>query len=255
MFALQAVAIARKIRAALEALGISQGPQKGSNPSCGIGSIVGTPAAGMPESASASAADSSGTPVTGKNAAIAIVATAAASAAIESCSTPQQGSIDAPGSYISSGPAAGGSGRSSVSGSYSAPGAVVEGFSGHLQLDAAASPASTVDSGGRAAASGSALAAAAAVGTSPLAVSIPDPCQLINSSSVGGHACTDQLVRELSMLNRDQGQALLQTLQEDLLIQSIAMPEVAAAVGVELGMPLSSAQASPGEGLLEDSGQ
>jgi hypothetical protein len=42
-------------------------------------------------------------------------------------------------------------------------------------------------------------------------------------------------VRQLSLLSRDQGKALLHNLQEDLLQQSLAMPEAAVAVGVAMG--------------------
>jgi hypothetical protein len=58
-------------------------------------------------------------------------------------------------------------------------------------------------------------------------------------------ACTQQLVRELSMLDKEAGTALLQNLQEELLVQSLAMPEAAAAVGVELGVSLSGQGPTP----------
>jgi hypothetical protein len=41
------------------------------------------------------------------------------------------------------------------------------------------------------------------------------------------------------MLDKEAGTALLANLQEELLVQSLAMPEAAAAVGVELGVSLS----------------
>jgi hypothetical protein len=46
------------------------------------------------------------------------------------------------------------------------------------------------------------------------------------------------------MLNKEAGTALLQNLQEELLVQSLAMPEAAAAVGVELGVSLSGPAAA-----------
>ena len=188
--------------------------------------------------------------MTGKNAAIAIVATAAASAAIESC-TPQHGSVDAASSGVA------GSSRSSAVGSYGTGGGV-EGLPGQLCPGPTSSPAGTPHTVVRSlplSRLGPHYNSSAGGGAAGIPASSSNTEHIIvNGHSVNNaaavHACTEQLVRELSMLNRDQGQALLQTLQEDLLIQSIAMPEVAAAVGVELGVPLASPQASPSGGLL-----
>lgn len=194
--------------------------------------------------------------MTGKNAAIAIVATAAASAAIESCSTPQQGSVDAPSSILGSSAAAAGSGRSSAAGSYTS--AAAEGLAGQFHPGLVPSPAGTPQSAGHTPimsrlGPNHGLAVTSDGHTSFSVSGSAEPGVGIVSSvctAASVHACTEQLVRELSMLNRDQGQALLQTLQEDLLIQSIAMPEAAAAVGVELGVPLTSPHDSPAAGLL-----
>jgi hypothetical protein len=51
--------------------------------------------------------------------------------------------------------------------------------------------------------------------------------------SVGVRMCPQQLVRQLSMLGRGTATALLANLQEDLLQQSYASPEAAAAIGLE----------------------
>jgi streptogramin lyase len=47
--------------------------------------------------------------------------------------------------------------------------------------------------------------------------------------------CPQQLVRQLSMLGRNAATALLANLQEDLLQQSYATPEAAAAIGIDAG--------------------
>jgi hypothetical protein len=47
--------------------------------------------------------------------------------------------------------------------------------------------------------------------------------------------CPQQLVRQLSMLGRNAATALLANLQEDLLQQSYASPEAAAAIGIDAG--------------------
>jgi hypothetical protein len=225
---LQANAIAEKIKAALEALGLPHNSR--------------TAAAAVAAAAAASSGGS--TPhaqVTGESAAIAIVATAAASAAIESCGTPQPaGSVD----LDATGAASASTGTPCSFGLLG-----VNEAAGGL-VAAGSSPASRTHSGP--------LSAAVLQGSSPGSSSsgylggvngINGLGVTVNGSTssnagavgdvLGQLACTQQLVRELSMLDKEAGTALLQNLQEELLVQSLAMPEAAAAVGVELGVSLS----------------
>ncbi|KAF6266698.1 hypothetical protein COO60DRAFT_1473138 [Scenedesmus sp. NREL 46B-D3] len=229
----QANAIAEKIRAALEVLGL---PHNGR-----------TAAAAAAATAAAASSGGSAPPhaeVTGESAAIAIVATAAASAAIESCGTPQPaGSVD----LDAAGAASGSTGTPCSFGVLGVLDAAAASIAGAL-------PASRASSGVPATAA-AAAAAAGVLGPSSGSSSISHLHGInglgftAHGGGAGGGAagdlmgqlvCTQQLVRELSMLDKEAGTALLQNLQEELLVASLAMPEAAAAVGVELGVTLSA---------------
>jgi hypothetical protein len=229
---LQANAIAEKIKAALEALGL---PHNGRTAAAAV--------------AAAAAASSGGsTPhaqVTGESAAIAIVATAAASAAIESCGTPQPaGSVD----LDASGAASVSTGMPCSFGllgvhEAAGGGSAAAGSSPASRSNPGQLPTPTVP-GGSSPGSSSSGYLTGITGINGLGVVTANgSVQSSGGGAVGDVleqlASTQQLVRELSMLDKEAGTALLANLQEELLVQSLAMPEAAAAVGVELGVSLS----------------
>eukprot|EP00879_Flechtneria_rotunda_P000813 GHRR01000937.1.p1 GENE.GHRR01000937.1~~GHRR01000937.1.p1 ORF type:complete len:934 (+),score=365.76 GHRR01000937.1:289-3090(+) len=194
----QAQTIADKIRAALEALGLSNGSNSNG---------------AVHAAASGAAGPTIPSATIGESAALAIVATAAASAAIESCGTSQPASAEAVAGAAGSETAGAGRDIPSNGGiSHHRPATA----SNHSSI--ANSPASCGLLGG----------SVAALARSP------------DSKADFTALCAQQLVREISMLGHDAGQALLQNLQEDLLLQSLMQPEAAAAMGVEVGVIATS---------------
>jgi hypothetical protein len=241
---LQVRAIADRIRAALEAMGIT------SN---------GALTAAAPAGASEGALGASQEPAIGETGAFAIVATAAATAAIEEASS-------APGDSVPSSPFAAGAAAAAAAAGDSGPFAVcgeapagsrgssLSGPIGALGL-AGSTPASRQGSLGHSPGllglQGTSSGQFAG-GTSPTALDLlgvsPGSAAAVaaaaGSTGAGGDAaaagaaggvrmCPQQLVRQLSMLGRGTATALLANLQEDLLQQSYASPQAAAAIGLE----------------------
>lgn len=224
IFPAQASAIAEKIRAALEALGL---PQNGTV----------TPAQAAAAGSSAGAAASP--QLAGESVALAIVSTAAAAAAIESCGTPQPGSVDGDGAGCTASSAAG-----TPPVSWQLQAMPANGAAAAAEASAAADSSAGLalgspysHYGGLSPASANQLGLALAVAGSDVGAGrgIRQPQQ----QQLHQLAHAQQLVRELSMLHRDAGTALLHNLQEELLVQSLQSPEAAAAVGVDVGITLT----------------
>jgi hypothetical protein len=210
----QVNAIADRIRAALAELGIA------SN-----GSIGGAAAAAQGgHSGDAALLDSA---QLGESAAIAIVATVAATAAIEEAASDVL--PDVAGDHLDSSGAA----AADADDAFAADAAVLGSSPGERAGSLPCSRASSVTGPDSLARTPGSSLGRSMPGTSPgsrgLLLGVSP-----TSASAGLHqVCPQQLVRQLSMLGRDTGAALLHNLQSDLLQQSFALPEAAAAVGFD----------------------
>lgn len=248
--------IADKIRGALEALGISS--------CCRAADMDGTP----PPPGDGPALGQQEEPFIGQTAAFAIVATAAATAAIEEAAGPcgpdaaamngmnGSGSMAIPSPFTHGTAAAGADGEAGAGGEGggsipSCYGSSLGGLGGGGAAAAGSGPCSRASSLGVSHSPGLPLPPSGGYGIHGssggqfVGGSSPSSHGLLGSSVAGSggsgvdvgaggmRMCPQQLVRQLSMLGRGTATALLANLQEDLLQQSYASPEAAAAIGLE----------------------